>query len=87
MDFVGRQTAGGESSDEGARSGNGFNAMAGGECGADDSLAGIADAGSAGVGDERDFLALGEALDDVFAPFRFGTFWLIRARAPLGGAA
>ena len=80
MDFVGRQTAGGESRHERTGARNGFNSMAGGECGADDSLAGIADAGSAGVGDERDFLALGEALDDVFAPFRFVEFKVTQER-------
>ena len=36
-----------------------------------DTLAGIADAGAARIGDQRHFLATPQTLDDFFAPFGF----------------
>lgn len=80
MDFVGGEAGGGEGGDEGAGAGDGFDFEAGLEGGADDALAGIADAGCAGVGDEGDFFAAGEALDDLFAALGFVEFEVAEER-------
>ena len=80
VDFVGGQTAAGETGDESAGAGNGFDAATGGEGGADDSLAGIADAGCASIRNERNFLALLEAIDDFLAAFGFIEFEVAEER-------
>ena len=67
MKFFGRQATCRKSGDECARAGHGFHAEAGGNGGFDDAFAGIADAGTAGVRDQRDFLAAPETFNDFLA--------------------
>src|SRR5215213_4125077 len=63
------KAAGGQSGDESGRSGDGFDAQPRCASGFDDTLAGIADAGTAGVGDQGDLVATSEALQYFFGAF------------------
>jgi hypothetical protein len=74
VNFVGGQSARGQPGDESAWAGDGFDATARIESRANDTLPGIADARSAGIRDERHFLALLEALDELFAALCFVEF-------------
>ncbi len=69
--FIGRQAARGQRGDQSARARHRLDAKAGGESGFDHALARIADAWRACIGDERDFFAPREALQDFFASFGF----------------
>ncbi|MFM1944056.1 MAG: hypothetical protein RI897_3038 [Verrucomicrobiota bacterium] len=71
VEFVGGEAAGGEGGDDGAGTGDGFDAEAGLEDGADDAFAGVADSGGSGVGDERDGFALLQELEDLFCALVF----------------
>src|ERR1035441_10012319 len=67
MKLLRRQPARGEAGDERARTGHRFHAETGGDGGFHHALTGIADAGTAGVRDQRDLLAAPEPLDDLLA--------------------
>src|SRR5262245_11197987 len=71
MKLVGGQPARGQAGHERTWAGDRFDAKSGCESRLNDPLAGIADARGSGVGDERDFFAATEALQELFASFRF----------------
>lgn len=64
MEFVRGKAGRGESSHEGTRARNGFDAEAGGDDFGDDAGAGIGDAGGSGIGDQRDNGAGAQAVGD-----------------------
>ena len=69
MKFSRRQTARREPGNKRARTSHGLHAKSGGYGGAHHAFAGVADAGTAGVRDQRNFLAASETFDDLFAAF------------------
>lgn len=71
VEFGGRQTAGGKSRDQGTRARDGLDAETGGARGAHDTFARVANAGAAGIGNERDALALAQAFEDFTGSARF----------------
>ena len=67
MEFIRRQAARRERGYERARTRHGLDSKTGGDGGFDDALARIADAGTAGIRDQRDFLAAPETVNDFLA--------------------
>src|SRR5258706_15734405 len=69
MEFIRRQAARREAGDERAWAGHGFDAETGGDGGFHHAFTRIADAGTAGVRDQRDLLPAPEPFDDLLAAF------------------